>query len=109
MHPFWSSITGSFFACPPSLAPSLMYTTQFFTSPFSPTTQFSSYTGSVCCLAQSGTAFMLIAFGLGGVPSNVTFPVTSANADAEHNPTDNASADNHIRLFIGSPCLALNP
>src|SRR5690349_16636253 len=45
---------------------------------------------------------MLISFALGGLPSNVTLPVTSANEN-EHMPAEIASADNHVRAFIFTP------
>ena len=44
------------------------------------TTTDSSIMGVLCWAGQAGTAAMLMAFILGGAPSNLTVPVTSALA-----------------------------
>src|SRR5208283_5276864 len=61
-----------------SPTPSATKTSAFCNPPPKPVTTSAVRTGPGCCLAQLGSAAMLIGLAFGGVPSNLTTPFTTA-------------------------------
>src|ERR1039458_7722851 len=79
MQPFCSTTTGSVGASNVrSPRPSDTKTITFCRSPFESVMTSSANTGEGCCLAQLGSADMLISLDFGTVPSNFTTPFTLA-------------------------------
>src|ERR1700730_15084346 len=79
MQPFCSTTTGCVGGSNVrSPNPSATNTTTFCRSPFESVMTSCENTGEGCCFAQLGSADMLIVFGFGIVPSNLTLPLRLA-------------------------------
>src|ERR1700676_1212646 len=78
-QPFWVITTGSLGGSNCRLlSPSEIKTSTFCNPPLESVVTSVVETGPGCCLAQLGSAAMLMGLALGRVPSNFTWPLTAA-------------------------------